>query len=46
MIDTLIGLPNVERRNWYESLSSVLRDEGSKTFEHPAGYMFKHTPAA
>jgi hypothetical protein len=40
----MIGLPNVERRDWYDSMSVVLRDEGSKTFEHPAGYMFRTTP--
>ncbi|MEX1008605.1 MAG: amidohydrolase family protein [Acidimicrobiia bacterium] len=44
VIDTMIGLPSVERRDWYESMSDVLRDEGSKTFRHPAGYMFKDTP--
>ena len=44
VIDTLIGLPSPERRDWYESLSAVLRDEGSKSFQHPAGYMFRETP--
>ena len=44
VIDTMIGLPSVERRDWYESMAPILRDEGSKTFEHPAGYMFKDTP--
>jgi len=44
VIDTMIGLPNVERRDWYDSMSAVLRDEGSKSFEHPAGYMFKEPP--
>jgi hypothetical protein len=44
VVDTMIGLPNVERRDWYDSMSVVLRDEGSKTFEHPAGYMFRTTP--
>ena len=44
VIDTLIGLPSVERRDWYESLAPVLKDEGSKEFEHPAGYMFKEPP--
>jgi uncharacterized protein len=45
VVDTMIGLPNVERRDWYDSMSVVLRDEGSKTFQHPAGYMFTTTPA-
>jgi uncharacterized protein len=44
VVDTMIGLPNVERRDWYDSMSEVLRDEGSKTFQHPAGYMFRTTP--
>jgi predicted TIM-barrel fold metal-dependent hydrolase len=44
VVDTMIGLPNVERRDWYDSMSVVLRDEGSKTFQHPAGYMFRTTP--
>src|SRR5213078_1835095 len=44
VIDTMIGLPSVERRDWYEPMSDILRDEGSKTFRHPAGYMFKDTP--
>jgi uncharacterized protein len=45
VIDTMIGLPSADRRSWYPSMSDVLRDEGSKTFQHPAGYMFKDTPA-
>ena len=45
VFDTMIGLPSVERREWYESMAPVLRDEGSKTFQHPAGYMFHSTPA-
>ena len=44
VIDTMIGLPSVERRDWQASLGSVLKDEGSKDFDHPAGYMFKDTP--
>src|SRR5207302_1283370 len=44
VIDTMIGLPSVERRDWSEALAPILRDEGSKSFEHPAGYMFKDTP--
>jgi predicted TIM-barrel fold metal-dependent hydrolase len=44
VIDTMIGLPNADRRSWYTSMSDMLRDEGSKTFQHPAGYMFKDTP--
>jgi uncharacterized protein len=44
VIDTMIGLPDVERRGWQQSMRSVLRDEGSRSFEHPAGYMFKEAP--
>jgi len=44
VVDTLIGLPPVERRSWYESFKPVLRDEGSKEFQHPAGYMFQRPP--
>jgi len=44
VIDTMIGLPSVERRDWYDSMAPILRDEGSKSFEHPAGYMFTDTP--
>jgi hypothetical protein len=36
IVDTMIGLPSVDRREWYESTSAVLHDEGSKTFQHPA----------
>src|SRR5207253_3730065 len=44
VVDTMIGLPSVERRDWQASMAGVLRDEGSRAFEHPAGYMFKETP--
>jgi predicted TIM-barrel fold metal-dependent hydrolase len=44
VIDTMIGLPDVDRRAWAASMSPVLRDEGSRSFRHPAGYMFKETP--
>jgi uncharacterized protein len=44
VIDTMIGLPSVDRRDWHESLGPIFRDEASKRFEHPAGYMFKNTP--
>ena len=44
VIDTMIGLPDVERRAWADTMAPVLRDEGSRGFQHPAGYMFKETP--
>jgi predicted TIM-barrel fold metal-dependent hydrolase len=44
VIDTMIGLPSVDRRAWQQTMAAVLRDQGSRGFTHPAGYMFKHTP--
>jgi predicted TIM-barrel fold metal-dependent hydrolase len=44
VIDTMIGLPSEDRRGWQQEMAPILRDEGSKEFDHPAGYMFKHTP--
>lgn len=44
VFDTLIGLPSADRRSWYTSFAPVLHDEGSKTFAHPAGYMYKEPP--
>jgi uncharacterized protein len=44
VIDTMIGLPSVERREWYDSMSAILHDTGSEVFQHPAGYMFKEIP--
>jgi predicted TIM-barrel fold metal-dependent hydrolase len=44
VFDTLIGLPPVERRGWQQAFAPVLHDEGSKDFDHPAGYMFRTVP--
>jgi predicted TIM-barrel fold metal-dependent hydrolase len=44
VVDTMIGLPSVDRLEWQGSMAAVLRDKGSRGFVHPAGYMFKHTP--
>ncbi|MCB0994712.1 MAG: amidohydrolase [Acidimicrobiales bacterium] len=44
VIDTMIGLPSVDRQEWQQTMAGVLRDKGSRGFTHPAGYMFKHTP--
>jgi uncharacterized protein len=44
VIDTLIGLPNADRRGWYEAFKPMLHDEGSKEFRHPAEYMYHETP--
>ena len=32
VIDTMIGLPSVERRDWQESMAAVLRDKASRGF--------------
>jgi predicted TIM-barrel fold metal-dependent hydrolase len=45
VVDTLIGLPSADRRGWYQAFKPMLHDEGSKTFEHPAGYMYHDPPA-
>ncbi len=44
VVDTLIGLPSADRRGWYQAFKPMLHDEGSKHFEHPAGYMYHDTP--
>jgi predicted TIM-barrel fold metal-dependent hydrolase len=44
VIDTMIGLPMLDRLEWQQTMASVLRDQGSRGFTHPAGYMYKHTP--
>ena len=44
VFDTLIGLPPADRRGWYQSFQTVLHDEGSKDFDHPAGYMYRNVP--
>jgi predicted TIM-barrel fold metal-dependent hydrolase len=44
VVDTLIGLPNADRRGWYEAFKPMLHDEGSKRFKHPAEYMYGQTP--
>lgn len=44
VIDSMIGLPSTDRRSWYATFAPVLHDEGSKSFEHPAGYMFTDPP--
>jgi predicted TIM-barrel fold metal-dependent hydrolase len=45
VIDTLMGLPNRDRRWWAKSMAGTLRDEDSRTgMTHPAGYMYKDLP--
>lgn len=45
VFDTMIGLPPKERRSWQREMSATIRDEGSRSFDHPAGYMFHDVPA-
>jgi predicted TIM-barrel fold metal-dependent hydrolase len=42
VVDTLIGLPTPEG-GWRDAMD--VRDEASKSYKHPAGYMFKDTPS-
>ncbi len=43
--DTMLGLPS-KRDSWQKDFGSLVRDEGSSEFKHPAGYMFKDLPEA
>ncbi|MGR7002885.1 amidohydrolase family protein [Yinghuangia aomiensis] len=45
VVDTLMGLPNKDRRWWATAMAGTLRDEDSRSgMTHPAGYMFKDLP--
>jgi uncharacterized protein len=44
VFDTMMAIPSGSGRDWYRFLSPLLRDEGSKSLEMPAGYMFKDVP--
>src|ERR1700730_9772085 len=45
VIDTMMGLPAADRSSWRDPLLPLLRDtESRETFEHAAGYMFRHPP--
>ncbi len=44
IIDTMFGIPDGHREDWYEFLKPQLRDAESKDFEFPAQYMFKDVP--
>lgn len=44
IIDTMFGVPDGRRHDWYKFLQPQLRDAESKDFEFPAQYMFKEVP--
>jgi hypothetical protein len=44
VIDTMLGIPDGNRDDWYAFLKPQLRDAESKDFEFPAQYMFKEVP--
>jgi predicted TIM-barrel fold metal-dependent hydrolase len=44
IIDTMFGIPDGHREDWYEFLKPQLRDAESQDFEFPAQYMFKEVP--
>jgi len=44
IIDTMFGIPDGHRDEWYEFLKPQLRDAESQGFEFPAQYMFKEVP--
>lgn len=44
IIDTMFGIPDGHREDWYGFLKPQLRDAESQTFEFPAQYMFKEVP--
>jgi predicted TIM-barrel fold metal-dependent hydrolase len=47
IIDTMLGVPRAERRQWAQSFGEgAIRDEASRRgdYQHPAGYMFKTPP--
>jgi uncharacterized protein len=45
IVDTMLGIPEPHREDWYEFLKPQLRDrESREDFEFPAQYMFKEIP--
>jgi uncharacterized protein len=45
IVDTMLGIPEDDREDWYEFLKPQLRDrESLEEFEFPAQYMFKDVP--
>jgi len=45
VIDTMMGIPDGDRAEWYAFFSPQLRDEASRTAAFPAQYMFRDVPA-
>src|SRR5690349_5389110 len=43
IIDTMLGIPDGHREDWYEFLKPQLREESSD-YEFPVQYMFKGVP--
>lgn len=47
VIDLMVGLPPATGdQGWRDQLSPLLKDPDSRTFAHPASYMFRNLPAA
>jgi predicted TIM-barrel fold metal-dependent hydrolase len=45
IVDTMLGIPEGDREDWYQFLKPQLRDrESREDFEFPAQYMFKEIP--
>ncbi len=45
IVDTMLGIPDGNREEWYQFLKPQLRDKESQDeFEFPAQYMFKEVP--
>jgi uncharacterized protein len=45
IVDTMLGIPEGDREDWYQFLKPQLRDrESREDFEFPAQYMFKEVP--
>jgi predicted TIM-barrel fold metal-dependent hydrolase len=45
IVDTMLGIPEPDRHDWYAFLKPQLRDrESREEFEFPAQYMFKEIP--
>ena len=45
VIDTMLGIPDGKREEWYRFMTPQLRDrESREEFEFPAQYMFKEVP--
>jgi uncharacterized protein len=43
-IDTMLGIPDGDRAEWYQFFTPQLKDAESQTYAFPAQYMFKDVP--